>query len=647
MASTRDIKAGRAYVELSTKNQLARGLHTAEKQLKAWGASVRTIGLTLGAVGAAIVAPIGAATRVFASMGDEVNKASQRTGIAVESLSSLKYAADQSGASLEELEKATKKMARTIVDAAEGSESAQRALAALGLSVSDLMGLKPDEQFRLIGDRLSKVRDATLRAALAQEVFGRSGTQLLPLLADGAKGLKELERRAHELGLVISGEDAEAATRFGDILEDLWKQAKMVTFHVGAAVARSLQPFLEGSTRIVAKVIEWVRVNRGMAVSIAAVGAGLVSTGAAVVALGFALTGIGATLGALASALGVAGAAFAALVSPIGVASVAVASFAGYLIAVSDTGRQAADFLGAKFADLSRIATDAFSGIADALAAGEIGMAARLLWAELQLAWQQGIRPLEKLWNDFSFSIQAIAIQGFAGLQKAWVHVRDYFEREFPNLTAFISKAWARMIQGLGIGWETFNSFMTNRWLDLMGLFDETFDVSAAKALNQQQHEQNLKYIDEEAKAAIREADRRRARSDTDREAEKAAALEAIEAEKNKRIDGIAEAHDAATQALVDEIAALKKQLADLRAGAKSARQEIEGPAGTRPVFDPASVADAIDGLEQKTAARGTFNAAAIQGLEGGVQDRIANATELSAKLLKELLKKPVGLPFI
>jgi hypothetical protein len=72
-------------------------------------------------------------------------------------------------------------------------------------------------QFKVIGDNLAKVTDATTKASLAIDVFGKSGTQLLPLLADGEKGLQALEDRARDLGLTFSQEDADAATKFGDI----------------------------------------------------------------------------------------------------------------------------------------------------------------------------------------------------------------------------------------------------------------------------------------------------------------------------------------------------------------------------------------------------------------------------------------------
>ena len=74
---------------------------------------------------------------------------SQRTGISVETLSELGYAAQLSGVDVETLETAIKRMQKTIIGAAEGSQAAVEALAELGLTVEDLRGLSPDQQFKL------------------------------------------------------------------------------------------------------------------------------------------------------------------------------------------------------------------------------------------------------------------------------------------------------------------------------------------------------------------------------------------------------------------------------------------------------------------------------------------------------------------
>ena len=57
-------------------------------------------------------------------------------------------------------------MQKSIAAAAQGSQSATDALAELGLTVADLRGLSPDEQFKLIADRLSQIQSPALCAAI-------------------------------------------------------------------------------------------------------------------------------------------------------------------------------------------------------------------------------------------------------------------------------------------------------------------------------------------------------------------------------------------------------------------------------------------------------------------------------------------------
>src|SRR3972149_645289 len=75
----------------------------------------------------------------------------------VATLSALEFAADQSGTSLEAVEKASRGMARNLLAASNGSEAANQALSALGLTLEQLRALSPSEQFLLISDRLSKI----------------------------------------------------------------------------------------------------------------------------------------------------------------------------------------------------------------------------------------------------------------------------------------------------------------------------------------------------------------------------------------------------------------------------------------------------------------------------------------------------------
>ena len=79
-------------------------------------------------------------------------------------------------------------MASTVFDAGLGLKTATDSLDALGISIASLEGLSPEQQFQAFANALAGVEDASTRAALAQDIFGRSGTELLPLFHPGRAG---------------------------------------------------------------------------------------------------------------------------------------------------------------------------------------------------------------------------------------------------------------------------------------------------------------------------------------------------------------------------------------------------------------------------------------------------------------------------
>ena len=160
MATARGIRAGRAFVELfADDSKLVRGLRRAERRIKAFGQSVRNLGLKVAGLGTALLAPLAASAKAFSGMGDQVAKMAKRTGLSIETLSELKFVASQTGTEFESLEMAFRRMQRSIYDAGRGLSTATDALADLGLTFKDLDGLSPEAQFKLLADRISQVAE--------------------------------------------------------------------------------------------------------------------------------------------------------------------------------------------------------------------------------------------------------------------------------------------------------------------------------------------------------------------------------------------------------------------------------------------------------------------------------------------------------
>lgn len=381
------VRMGQAFVEIGTKLGPAfeKGMKQAGQKLKAFGASVARVGAGLTAASAAVLAPLTGAVMEFAKAGDQLNKMAQRTGIAVEQLSALKFAAEQSGSSIEDLETGVKRMQRTITDAGDGMASAVDALGAIGLTSGDLQGMSPDEQFIAIAQALSEVEDATTRAALAQEIFGRSGTMLLPLINGGAKSIAELTKEAEELGIVMSAEAAQSAAEF----TDAWNRAKQtllaVSREIAAAVVPAITDLIEMVRPFITSVIQWIKENQRLVVTIAAVAAALGGVGVVLTTVGGAIAAAGVAISALSGAFTVLTTVVGAVLSPIGLIVVGVTAAAA-----------AAIYYSGVLTGLGKIFGETFGGMISALQSGD-----------LELAWEIAALGMEAIWERMLMNIRS------------------------------------------------------------------------------------------------------------------------------------------------------------------------------------------------------------------------------------------------
>lgn len=282
MAASGAIRAGRAYVEMTLdKSQLERGLEAVQRSLSRIGASLKAVGAQFLKFGGAVVGGLLAATKAFASTGAAIDDLSRRTGLSAEAVSALAFAADQSGTSLTSLENGIRRMQRGITDGSAAFEE-------LGLNVEEMRQWEPSEQFLRIADAISLVSDPTRKASLAMDVFGKSGTQLLPMFEGGADGLRDFAKQAERLGLIMSTEDARAAGELDDALAALWGTVKKLIVGVGAALAPAITDLSSRAQEMTSSAVAWVTENRALIVTMAQVAVGVTAAGAALYAFGVA-----------------------------------------------------------------------------------------------------------------------------------------------------------------------------------------------------------------------------------------------------------------------------------------------------------------------------------------------------------------------
>ena len=400
------IKAGEAYVGLGVRNNLKAGLNKASAQLKKFGAGLGRLGAPVLAAGGAISGAFLGASKVFASAGDELNKMSARTGVGVETLSRLGFAADRSGASLADVEKSTRGMARTLLNANDGLTTAVDSLAELGLTAEDLNGKSPEDQFLLMADALSKIQDPTKKAAVAMRVFGKSGTALIPMLEGGAEGMKKLFGESDRLGQTLSTDQANAAAKLTDAFGDLGGGLKGIVIQIGAAVAGPMISMVNALANVTASAISWIKENQSLVAGIAGVGVALLAAGSAIVGFGLAATAASVAVAGIASVASV-------VLSPIGLIVGGITAATVAFFTFTETGRNVVDWFVGNFKKVFDSVTSVVGSISDALQAGDMALAAEIGFTAVKLAIGTILDEIESLFGvSFESMFKVVAQLG-------------------------------------------------------------------------------------------------------------------------------------------------------------------------------------------------------------------------------------------
>lgn len=254
-------------VIVSAVDRLSKPAASMTKDLKAIEAAGRAAADTLQTrmmiASTAVVAAFAACAYAAADYGEQLIETSQKTGMAVEELGALKYAAEQSGVGFEEMRMGLTRMQRAAFEAARGSKEQADTFRMLGVAVQDASGgmRSGTEIFRDVAERIAEMDDPTARAALAMRVFGRSGAELLPLLQEGGAGIDELMQRAEKLGLVMSDQAARDAEEFGDAIDDLKLSAKGVAIAIGEAAFGTTE-YAKTIAEAVGGVSTWIREHK-------------------------------------------------------------------------------------------------------------------------------------------------------------------------------------------------------------------------------------------------------------------------------------------------------------------------------------------------------------------------------------------------
>lgn len=220
----------------SKEQQMALQLSNAQKQLasaqsasaKETSAGSQAFGTAAKAVGGLLAtylsySAVKNAVKVTQELGEETYKLANLTGLSAEQASSLINVADDLGVSFGQLQAGLRLFERNLLSVQEdeigfaaASKTGAQVLESMGVAATDAAGkVRPlPNLLSDIADWFQKSTDATEAAGVAAQLFGRSGTALLPILKLGSAGLREAEASAKKLHIQLTTENVASIHEF-------------------------------------------------------------------------------------------------------------------------------------------------------------------------------------------------------------------------------------------------------------------------------------------------------------------------------------------------------------------------------------------------------------------------------------------------
>jgi len=450
--SRKDIEAGNAFVRLTLQdNAFIRGLTRNSERLKSFGTGMAKVGAGITAVGASVLGPLAGAVHVFSDLAGAIDDIAQRTGTSAEFLTEIGHAAFQSGTDISTVEKAITKMQKTLGN--DLSKGTVEALAELGLNAEQLQAMNPEQQFEAIAAAVGQIEDPTKKAAAAMEFFGKSGTMLLPMIAD----IDALREQARELGFVMSTEAAQMGAKLGDTFDNLWNTVKFGAVAIGEALAPTLIELGDIIQKVATTGLKWIQDNKQLVLTIATVAAGVTAAGVGITGLGLSIAGIGVAMGGIVSGFGVLATVLGVVLSPLGLIAGALTAGIYLWTQYTESGQNAVGGLTSLFGELWATAKDTFGGIYDALASGDLMLAGRIAITGLQVALLQGVEALSgAVGGALGDFLGTIGTQLAGGdLSGAWNTTLEGLYSAWAGFAEGMVAMFTQAMRGVLDAWET------------------------------------------------------------------------------------------------------------------------------------------------------------------------------------------------
>lgn len=201
-----------------------------------------------GAIVGASAVVVGGLTKMAektASYADDIDEMSVQLGMSKKGYQEWKYVLDQTGTSIESMKTGMKTMTASMASLAEGGKKGKDTLGELGITIDDLKNKSQEEIFEQSIIALQKMPAGYEKARLAQQLFGKQGQALLPILNATKGSLGEMKEEANRLGLVMSDSAINGGAKLGDAMDALKMASGALFNRLGSALLPIIQKVVD------------------------------------------------------------------------------------------------------------------------------------------------------------------------------------------------------------------------------------------------------------------------------------------------------------------------------------------------------------------------------------------------------------------
>lgn len=233
----------------ANERRIAKFAQKANKDLSSAGDMFDRVAIAAqGLAAIAVFQQLATSVKAAADRMGDLADAADSIGITTDALQELRYAAQMSGVQQDTLQQALVVLSKNLGDAAGGGSAAKDSLNALGLSASQLASVPLPKSLEIIADKIAAVENPMQRAALAADLFGKSGVKMINMLSDGSDGLARMREEAQEMGVVIDENIIRQAQEAGDKLDAM---SSVISANLSVALI-NLAPILISTAQAIA-----------------------------------------------------------------------------------------------------------------------------------------------------------------------------------------------------------------------------------------------------------------------------------------------------------------------------------------------------------------------------------------------------------